>query len=250
MLGSARASRRCSPESEKNPLRLLPARAAQGDSARGSARRRSSKEIDELRAKIEAAGMSTRPSRRKPCANSIGCRRCRPRRPSTPFLARISMARALPWAKRTEEVIDLPKTRDVLDQEHSGLEKAEEGSHSGDALAVRKLNPDMKGPILCFVGPPGVGKTSLAKSIAHSLGRKFVRVSLGGMRDESVRSGDTAEPTLVRYLARSSRACGGPSPEPALHSARRDRQTRIGLPRRSGIGAPRSAGSRAKLVVS
>jgi ATP-dependent Lon protease len=89
----------------------------------------------------------------------------------------------LPWAKRTEEVIDLPKTRGVLDQDHSGLEKAKD--RILEYLAVRKLNPDMKGPILCFVGPPGVGKTSLARSIANSLGRKFVRVSLGGMRDEA-----------------------------------------------------------------
>jgi ATP-dependent Lon protease len=89
----------------------------------------------------------------------------------------------LPWAKRTDEVIDLPKTKRVLDADHSGLEKAKD--RILEYLAVRKLNPAVKGPILCFVGPPGVGKTSLARSIAESLGRKFVRVSLGGMRDEA-----------------------------------------------------------------
>src|SRR5262245_57319968 len=89
----------------------------------------------------------------------------------------------LPSQKRTEEVIDLPKTKDVLDADHSGLEKAKD--RILEYLAVRKLNPEVKGPILCFAGPPGVGKTSLAKSIARSLGRKFVRVSLGGMRDEA-----------------------------------------------------------------
>jgi len=90
---------------------------------------------------------------------------------------------ALPWAKRTEEVIDLPKTKQVLDADHSGLEKAKD--RILEYLAVRKLNPEVKGPILCFLGPPGVGKTSLARSIANSIGRKFVRVSLGGMRDEA-----------------------------------------------------------------
>ena len=90
---------------------------------------------------------------------------------------------ALPWNKRADEVIDLPKTKAVLDADHSGLEKVKD--RILEYLAVRKLKPDVKGPILCFVGPPGVGKTSLGQSIAQSLGRKFVRVSLGGMHDEA-----------------------------------------------------------------
>src|SRR5438093_596847 len=85
---------------------------------------------------------------------------------------------ALPWEKRTDEVIDLPRTKQTLDADHSGLEKAKD--RILEYLAVRKLNPGVKGPILCFAGPPGVGKTSLARSIASSLGRKFVRASLGG----------------------------------------------------------------------
>src|SRR5438046_943254 len=84
---------------------------------------------------------------------------------------------ALPWNKRADETIDLPKTKIVLDADHSGLEKAKD--RILEYLAVRKLNPEVKGPILCFVGPPGVGKTSLARSIAEALGGKFFRGSLG-----------------------------------------------------------------------
>ena len=89
----------------------------------------------------------------------------------------------LPWQTGTDEVIDLGKTKGILDADHTGLEKAKD--RILEYLAVRKLNPDVKGPILCFVGPPGVGKTSLAHSIASALGRKFVHISLGGMRDEA-----------------------------------------------------------------
>ena len=89
----------------------------------------------------------------------------------------------LPWGKFTEDNLDLNRARTVLAEDHCGLEDVKE--RVVEYLAVRKIKKDMKGPILCFVGPPGVGKTSVARSIARALGRKFVQMSLGGVRDEA-----------------------------------------------------------------
>ncbi len=90
---------------------------------------------------------------------------------------------AVPWHDSTQDNLDIRKARKVLDEDHFGLEKAKK--RIIEYLAVRKLNPNSKGPILCFAGPPGTGKTSLGRSIAEALGRKFIRISLGGVRDEA-----------------------------------------------------------------
>ena len=89
----------------------------------------------------------------------------------------------LPWSVSTDDQLDIERAREILDEDHYGLEKIKD--RILEYLAVRSLKPDMKGSILCFVGPPGVGKTSLGKSIARALGRQFVRISLGGVHDEA-----------------------------------------------------------------
>jgi ATP-dependent Lon protease len=141
------------------------------------------KEVEELREKIDAAGMPD--TVRKEAVRELDRLSRMPVAAAEYTVSRtyLDWLVTLPWQKRTDEVIDLPKTKGILDDDHSGLEKAKD--RILEYLAVRKLNPAVKGPILCFAGPPGVGKTSLARSIAQSLGRKFVRVSLGGMRDEA-----------------------------------------------------------------
>ena len=141
------------------------------------------KEIEELREKIDAAGMPE--AVKKEALRELDRLSKMPVAAAEYTVSRtyLDWLVALPWNKRTEEVIDLAKTKAVLDADHSDLEKAKD--RILEYLAVRKLNPEVKGPILCFLGPPGVGKTSLARSIARSLDRKFARVSLGGMRDEA-----------------------------------------------------------------
>jgi len=141
-------------------------------------------EIDELRKKVEEAGMTA--EAKKECEREL-------KRLSkmTPASAEYMVSRtylewmtALPWSKSSgTSEIDIAKAHEILDEDHYDLQKVKE--RILDYLAVKKLQPGMKGPILCFVGPPGVGKTSLRKSIARSLGRKFGRIALGGMHDEA-----------------------------------------------------------------
>ena len=141
------------------------------------------KEIEDLRERITASGMP--PGVEKEALRELGRLSKMPAAAAEYTVSRtyLDWLVALPWQTRTVEVVDLPKTKAVLDADHSGLERPKD--RILEYLAVRKLNPVLKGPILCLVGPPGVGKTSLARSVAQALGRKFVRVSLGGMRDEA-----------------------------------------------------------------
>jgi ATP-dependent Lon protease len=107
--------------------------------------------------------------------------------PSTPDYSitfnHLDLLLDLPWDDYTEDVYDIKKARKVLDDDHYGMDKIKD--RILEYLAVLKLKGDMKSPILCFIGPPGIGKTSLGKSIANAIGRKYVRFSLGGLHDES-----------------------------------------------------------------
>jgi ATP-dependent Lon protease len=140
-------------------------------------------ETDSLRDKIEKAGMPDE-------ARQEALRELDRLVKMPPAAAEYTVARtyidwlvAMPWQQETSDAVDIERARTILDEDHEGLEKIKE--RILEYLSVKKIRPQGKDPILCFVGPPGVGKTSLGRSIARALGRKFHRISLGGMRDEA-----------------------------------------------------------------
>jgi len=140
-------------------------------------------EINELKAKIKEAKMPKN-------VEEVATKEVERLSLMPPSASEYSVARTyidwlvnLPWSKSTTDNLDIDQASKILDEDHYDLEKVKE--RILEYLAVHKLKKDMKGPILCFVGPPGVGKTSLGKSIARSIGRKFIRISLGGVRDEA-----------------------------------------------------------------
>ena len=140
-------------------------------------------EIDEYRAKIEEVEL---PEEAKKEAERELNRLSRMHPSSAEFTVAstyLDWMTSLPWNASTTDNLDIKKARKVLDNDHYGLEKPKK--RIIEYLSVRKLKPDTKGPILCFAGPPGTGKTSLGNSIARALGRKFIRISLGGVRDEA-----------------------------------------------------------------
>ncbi|MCL1926659.1 MAG: endopeptidase La [Syntrophorhabdaceae bacterium] len=140
-------------------------------------------ETDELEDKVRERGMSKE-------AETKALKEVKKLRMMSQMSAEATVSRnyvdwliSIPWHERTEDKLDIVEAERILDEDHYGLEKVKE--RILEYLAVRKLVAKLKGPILCFVGPPGVGKTSLARSIARAAGRKFVRMSLGGVRDEA-----------------------------------------------------------------
>jgi ATP-dependent Lon protease len=159
----------------REQLKAIQKELGEGDDA--------NRDIEELRAKLEAAGMAdavkteamrelNRLARMSPASPEYGMAR-----------TYLEWMASLPWANSSGSNVDVKRAAEILDEDHYDLEKVKE--RILDYLAVLQLKPVLKGPILCFVGPPGVGKTSLGRSIARSLGRKFARISMGGMHDEA-----------------------------------------------------------------
>ena len=169
-------------------------------------------EIEEFEKKIKACGMP-------PQAEQAAYKELDRLSHMTPSSAEYTVSRTyldwlvmLPWSKSSKDILDLRKAKKILDEDHYDLEKVKD--RILEHLAVRKLKETIKGPILCFVGPPGVGKTSLGKSIARAMGREFARISLGGMRDEAEIRGHrrTYIGSLPGRVIQSLKRCGTNNP--------------------------------------
>ncbi|MGO9395101.1 MAG: endopeptidase La [Desulfobaccales bacterium] len=170
------------------------------------------REIEELQFRLEEAGLP--PHALKEAERELTrLKRTPPTSPDHQVIRNyLEWMIELPWSKSTEDNLDLTQARQILDEDHYDLEKVKK--RILEYLAVRRLKPDMKGPILCFVGPPGTGKTSLGRSIARSLGRKFIRLSLGGVRDEAEIRGHrrTYVGALPGRIIQSMRRAGSNNP--------------------------------------
>jgi ATP-dependent Lon protease len=170
------------------------------------------REVDELEFRLEEAGLP--PHALKEAQRELArLKRTPPTSPDHQVIRNyLEWMIELPWSESTEDNLDLAQAHAILDEDHYDLEKVKK--RILEYLAVRKLKPDMKGPILCFVGPPGTGKTSLGRSIARALGRKFVRLSLGGVRDEAEIRGHrrTYVGALPGRIIQSMRRAGSNNP--------------------------------------